>query len=43
VPIIFPLTKGDKEEEIEDSLYTVSFVKDLQALIIVPPNPSPGK
>jgi hypothetical protein len=43
MPIIFPLTDGEQEEEREVSLYTVPFFEDLQALTIVPPNPSPGK
>jgi hypothetical protein len=43
MPLLLPLTDGEQEEEREVSLYTVSFVEDLQALEIIPPNPSPGK
>jgi hypothetical protein len=37
------LTDGEKEEEREATLYTIPFVEDLQALTVVPANPSPGK
>jgi hypothetical protein len=43
MPLIFPLTNGEQEEEREATLYTFMFVEDLQALEFVPLNPSPGK
>lgn len=43
VPVIFPLNNGEKEEEREVTLYIVPFVKDLQALAVIPVNPSRGK
>jgi len=43
MPLLIPLIDGEKEEKIEVSLYIVLFVKDLQAMEIVPPNPSLGK
>jgi hypothetical protein len=43
VPLVLPLTDGEQEEEREATLYTIPFIEDLQALIVVPTNPSPGK
>jgi hypothetical protein len=33
----------EQEEEREAAMYTIPFVEDLQALIVVHANPSPGK
>jgi hypothetical protein len=43
LPLVFPLTDVEHEEEREAKLYAVPFVEDLEALAIVPARPSPGK